>query len=236
MTILFDLEPRPLLLQVSVHLPRQSHHLPQTVAELATVYPVADGLKGPVDPCQQGPILPIELTWRRHLLPDGQILQRFEVRSSSESRAVRHEIVRLVGERFGGAGHLELVLDEVLTNAVYHAPADPQGRPKYERYAEVRLEQAEFVEAECGFDTEKYGVAVTDHSGRLSKETVLQRIDRHVSGMGLMDEHGRGIHLSRVFSDRLIINIKPGVKTEVVMLNYFTQKYRGFKPLYINEL
>jgi anti-sigma regulatory factor (Ser/Thr protein kinase) len=158
------------------------------------------------------------------------------VRSSAESRTVRHEVVGLIAERFGSAGHLELVLDEVLTNAVYHAPARLDGRPKHERYAEVRLEEQEVVEVECGSDSEKYGVAVTDHSGRLTRETVLQRIERHVSGQGTLDEHGRGIHLSRVFSDRMIINIKPGARTEVILMNYFAPKYRGFKPLYINEL
>jgi CheY-like chemotaxis protein/anti-sigma regulatory factor (Ser/Thr protein kinase) len=173
---------------------------------------------------------------RRHLLDDGQLLRRFEVRSSAESRTVRHEVVGLIAERFGSAGHLELVLDEVLTNAVYHAPARLDGRPKHERYAEVRLEEQEVVEVECGSDSEKYGVAVTDHSGRLTRETVLQRIERHVSGQGTLDEHGRGIHLSRVFSDRMIINIKPGARTEVILMNYFAPKYRGFKPLYINEL
>jgi hypothetical protein len=42
--------------------------------------------------------------------------------------------------------------------------------------------------------------------------------------------------MSRLFSDRMIINIAPKKRTEVILINYFSHKYRGYKPLYINEL
>jgi len=84
--------------------------------------------------------------------------------------------------------------------------------------------------------SEKYGVSVLDTSGKLTKETVLYKIDRHIHGEGLMDEDGRGLHMSRIYSDRLIINIKKNVATEAIFLNYLTDKYKGFKPLYINEI
>jgi anti-sigma regulatory factor (Ser/Thr protein kinase) len=119
---------------------------------------------------------------------------------------------------------------------VYHAPAHPDGRPKYEGQSSVELEQSEYIQIDCGFDSEKYGVSVTDHSGRLTKEMVLERIERHTAGKGLLDLRGRGIHLSRMLSDRMVVNIQRGERTEVILLNYFTQKYRGAKPLYINEL
>lgn len=84
--------------------------------------------------------------------------------------------------------------------------------------------------------TMKYAVSITDYQGKLTKETVLYKIDRQITGEGLLDDSGRGIHMSRLFADRMIINIEPGKRTEVILLNYFSHKYRGYKPLYINEL
>ena len=42
--------------------------------------------------------------------------------------------------------------------------------------------------------------------------------------------------MSRIFADRMIINIDPGKKTETIIFNYRKPLYHGFKPLYINEL
>jgi hypothetical protein len=65
---------------------------------------------------------------------------------------------------------------------------------------------------------------------------VMFKLDRHVRGEGMLDCSGRGIHMTRVFADRMVINILPGCKTEMVIMNYFLPKYRGYRPLYINEL
>ncbi|MFH0919575.1 MAG: hypothetical protein V1913_04380, partial [Fibrobacterota bacterium] len=59
---------------------------------------------------------------------------------------------------------------------------------------------------------------------------------RHIKGEGILDDSGRGLFMSRIFADRLIINIDPGKKTEMIVLNYRSSIYQGFKPLYINEL
>ncbi len=172
----------------------------------------------------------------RYLLPQCEIVRRYEVRSSEQAREVRKEIARLFTERYESTRDVELVVDEMVSNALYHAPVLPDGTPKYEDMSDVCLEAGEYITIECGVDAEKYGISVGDNSGRLTKQTVLERIERQVSGKGLTDRRGRGIHISRMLSDRMIINIKRGARTEVVLLNYFTPKYRGFKPLYINEV
>jgi DNA-binding response OmpR family regulator len=172
----------------------------------------------------------------RYLLPDGRILARYVVQSSEDARSVRRRISELFMQRFGNVRDVELVVDEVVSNALYHAPAKPDGTPKYEGGSIVHLEEGEYVQIECGCDSEKYGVSVTDNSGRLSKTTVLDRIERQISGKGLTDLRGRGIHLSRMLSDRMFVNIKRGERTQVILLNYFRTKYRGSKPLYINEI
>jgi CheY-like chemotaxis protein/anti-sigma regulatory factor (Ser/Thr protein kinase) len=173
---------------------------------------------------------------KRYLLEDGTILAQFKITSSDDGRSVRKQALAVFTERFGSAGDMELVLDEIITNAVYHAPSKFDGADKYPSYSTVTLKPGEFVSVECGCDREKYGVSITDRKGRLKKETVLRKMERQINGAGLLDESGRGIHMSRLFADRMIINIDPGRKTEVILMNYLSPTYRGFKPLYINEL
>jgi CheY-like chemotaxis protein/anti-sigma regulatory factor (Ser/Thr protein kinase) len=173
---------------------------------------------------------------KRYLLPDGAIIADYRITTSEDGRTVREQVVALLEARFGKSGDMRLVLDEIITNAVYHASSSVDGREKYPAFSSVMLLPDEYVYVQCGFDAEKYGVSVTDIKGRLKKETVLCKIERQISGEGLLDDSGRGIHMSRLFADRMVINIDPGKKTEVVLLNYFSTTYQGHKPLYINEL
>jgi CheY-like chemotaxis protein len=172
----------------------------------------------------------------RYLLPNHTMLGTYQVTSSVQGRDVREQIAAQFSRQFGTAGDMKLVLDEIITNAIYHAPAAPDGKDKYPVFAEITLEPDEYIDIECGHDQEKYGVAIVDRKGRLKKGTVLNKIERQLSGQGLLDDSGRGIHMSRVFADRMIINIEPAKKTEVIVMNYFSPTYRGYKPLYINEL
>ena len=170
------------------------------------------------------------------MLPAYNVLGSYCIRSSVEAKQVRETATALLTDTLGTSGNMRLILDEIITNAVYHAPAYPDGTEKYPEYVEVHLQPDEFVYLECGHDTEKYGISITDNKGRLTKEMVLYKIDRQIAGEGILDDSGRGIHMSRLFSDRMIINISPNNKTEIILINYFSHKYRGYKPLYINEL
>jgi YesN/AraC family two-component response regulator len=172
----------------------------------------------------------------RYLTNDGVILEKSTIRSSLEARDTREHIIDLFTEKFGTSGDMKLILDEIITNAIYHAPTLDDGSEKYQEFTDVTLEPDEYIGVECGYDREKYAVAVTDMQGKLKKETVLYKIDRQLTGEGLLDDSGRGIHMSRLFADRMIINIDPNKRTEVILINYFSNKYRGYKPLYINEL
>lgn len=172
----------------------------------------------------------------RYLQSDCQIISNYCIKSTKEARDIRELIIELFLEKFGTAGDMKLILDEIITNAIYHAPINELGEEKYPEFTDVELAPDEYVYVECGFDNEKYGVAICDRMGHLKKETVLLKIGRQITGEGLLDDSGRGIHMSRLFADRMIINIDPNKKTEVILMNYFSHKYRGYKPLYVNEL
>jgi DNA-binding NarL/FixJ family response regulator len=164
------------------------------------------------------------------------VLEKYCIKSSSESRAVREAIISALEEKFKDAGDTKLILDEILTNAIYHAPAKVDGTEKYAQFTEVELEPSEYVYVELGHDSEKYAISVLDKCGALTRDTVLSKMERQITGEGVMDESGRGLHMCRLFADRLIINIERGKRTEVIIMNYLSGNYRGYKPLYINEI
>jgi anti-sigma regulatory factor (Ser/Thr protein kinase) len=146
------------------------------------------------------------------------------------------------------AGHpstdrIKTALRELIVNAVYYGARNEDGARKDEWKMDVPLVPDEYVTVRCLRDAEKAGMGIIDQKGRLKKADVLYWLERNiardpVTGLvkSLEDEHGRGLFISREFIDSLIINVQPGVKTEIILLSYFIDKYKGFKPLIINEI
>jgi CheY-like chemotaxis protein len=132
-------------------------------------------------------------------------------------------------------------LTEIITNAVYYGARRERGDRKEEWPQVVDLAPDEEILVMWGVDEEKTGVAVRDQKGVLTKEEVLYWLERNTTkgedgiSVGLLDEHGKGLFISREILDRLIMNIKKGQKTEIVMLNYREGLYDGYKPLWIYE-
>jgi DNA-binding NarL/FixJ family response regulator len=172
----------------------------------------------------------------RHMKPGYKILKEYEIRGSADAKSVREDALKTLQAEVGSTGELRLVLDEVVTNALYHSVRDESGAEKYREFAQVELLPHENFTLTCAIDDEKYAVFISDKQGTLTKDIVLYKIDRHIRGEGVLDDSGRGLFMSRIFADRFIVNIDPGKKTEIVIINYRTPVYHGFKPLYINEL
>ena len=167
---------------------------------------------------------------------DSVIAEKFCIKSSSEARVVREAVIAELESKFKNAGDTKLILDEILTNAIYHAPAKVDGTEKYAQFTDVELEPSEYVYVELGYDSEKYAISVLDMCGALTRDTVLNKMERQITGEGLLDDSGRGLHICRLFADRLIINIEREKRTEIIIMNYISGNYRGYKPLYINEI
>jgi len=173
----------------------------------------------------------------RYLQPeDGVVAEKYCIKSSSEARVVREAIIADIEAKFKNSGDTKLILDELLTNAIYHAPAKIDGTEKYAQFTDVELEPPEYVYVEFGYDSEKYAVSVLDKCGALTRDTVLNKMERQITGEGLLDDSGRGLHICRLFADRLVVNIEREKRTEIIIMNYLSQSYRGYKPLYINEV
>ncbi|MGD9580635.1 MAG: response regulator [Vampirovibrionia bacterium] len=132
---------------------------------------------------------------------------------------------------------LSIALLEAMTNALYHAPHNSNGTKKYDRDIIIQeLTPDEIVEIHYGWDEEKLGISITDHAGKLNKDNVLYWLNRNVTGANILDSTGRGLYLMHSIVDRLIININPDVKTEIIFLIYLKEIFSGHKPIYINQI
>jgi len=133
-------------------------------------------------------------------------------------------------------------LNEIIINAIYYGARQEKGDQKEKWPLEIKLSPNEEVIVEWGVDEEKTGIAVRDQKGLLTKEEVLYWLERNSTkgedglSLGLLDEHGKGIFISRETIDRFIVNIKRNSITEIIMINYKEGLYDGYRPLWIQEI
>ncbi len=136
------------------------------------------------------------------------------------------EFARRAGCRRSLLGRVEIVLDELLMNALYDAPANesgdrsafvsravPGGGPVSER--SVQLSYA------C--DGRFFALSVQDAFGSLERQTILQKLNRAVAHAGTPlrgEQRGAGLGLYFILSSvsRFVANIHPGRATEVICL------------------
>lgn len=131
---------------------------------------------------------------------------------------------------------------EIAINAFFYGARNEEATMKHQWKFNITLKKDEEILVSWACDHEKAGIAVTDQKGRLTKKDILYWLERNMTkgedglSIGLRDGHGKGIFITRETLDRLIINIEPGGKTEMVMLNYEEGLYDGHRPLWIQEL
>lgn len=132
---------------------------------------------------------------------------------------------------------VSIAILEALTNALYHAPRNDEGKKKYTRDSIIEsIEDTDIVKVEYGWDNEKFGISVLDNSGHLNRDDVLYWLNRNITGANVLESSGRGLYLMHSIADRLVINIKKGIKTEIIMMMYMKGVYSGHKPIYINQV
>ncbi|HJZ88909.1 MAG TPA: hypothetical protein VKN99_27240 [Polyangia bacterium] len=132
---------------------------------------------------------------------------------------------------------VETIVDEVVTNAIFNAPRDPDGKPKYahlNRREPVTLATTEQAELLFACDGGYIGVAQVDPFGALTQDTVVGYLNRClVKGPRQVEEKlgGAGIGLFRVFQSlsKFVINIEPNHRTEVIALIDLRLTMKKFK-------
>jgi len=128
---------------------------------------------------------------------------------------VRHLGVRdRVGEHFGELAH------ELLMNAMFDAPVDERGHPKYtlDRKANLVLTDHEQPSLRLASDGTRLAIQVTDSFGRLERPHVFDGLQRGLNG-GQMDQSRGGAGLGMVVCHNctvaLFFDVVRGRKTEV---------------------
>jgi hypothetical protein len=132
---------------------------------------------------------------------------------------------------------VETIVDELVTNAIYNAPRNDDGSPKYaklSRRERIVLEPHECGELQFACDGEYIAIALIDPFGALTQDTVVTYLNRClVKGPQQFSDNsgGAGIGLFRVFQSlsKFIVNIDPGNKTEVISLIDLRMSMRRFR-------
>ncbi|HOW81708.1 MAG TPA: response regulator [Spirochaetota bacterium] len=133
---------------------------------------------------------------------------------------------------------LNLVLNEMAINAVYHSHGLTREK---EARIQVRLKEGEHVDIFFGRSGSKYGIAIVDYNGILTKMRILESINRVVEQSMLLEkafetgddvsdlisETGRGFDLVRKLSGEYYFIIKEGERTEVILI--FDGSGKGFE-------
>lgn len=110
----------------------------------------------------------------------------------------------------------ELIVDEMLENALYSAPRDATGAPLFAKGSERELLLNEKISLRCAFDGKKLFLEVRDSWGSLLPETVeLYLTLNHNETNPGSDRAGRGLFIMWKFLDYFYVNIDPGVGTSM---------------------
>lgn len=131
------------------------------------------------------------------------------------------------------------IAEELMMNAIYDAPV-AGGRM---RYAEMRdrayeLEPEEYGQLEIAYDSKILAVSVTDPFGAFARDKFFSYVKKVLQRGEIKDlidtkKGGAGLGIFKILYDStsLILNVCPGVKTEVIALLDCTEKIQDFDRL-----
>ncbi len=149
----------------------------------------------------------------------------------------------LAGVRGPVRERIQTVADELMMNALYHAPVDASGKERYRDKTLkelVQLPEVEPIEVQYGSTGRYFGLSVRDGGGSLSRERAMQYLLKARSSTPEMEQKvgGAGLGLVSVLRSvsKLVINLEPGSSTEVVGLfdiELFAKGQIGARSLHV---
>lgn len=165
-----------------------------------------------------------------HLFAGPAAFAEFRPSNSRTRDLVASELMALA-ERAGAPGRLTGRIGEsaheLLMNAIYDAPVNHYGQPRYaqDRRAEVQLEPHEIPTARFACDGTLLAIQVVDPFGRLTRDHVLRSVLRGQAGARastsspMLDTSngGAGLGLWRIYATAAltIVEVVPGHSTSV---------------------
>ncbi len=131
---------------------------------------------------------------------------------------------QMAGVRGPVRDRIQLVADELMMNALYHAPVDGRGQEKYRGMTQKQLAQLPEVnpiQVQYGCSGRYFGIAVRDGGGSLHRDRALEYLVRARAAAQMEQKaSGAGLGLISVLHSvsKLVFNLAPGYSTEVIGL------------------
>ena len=135
------------------------------------------------------------------------------------------EFAKVMGVRRKFRELIEKCADEMLMNALYDAPVDSQGKPRYEDVPtktriSLRMEQKAIVQFAC--DGQRFALSVRDSFGSIARDTVIRYLHKCLHAKDQINQQGGGaglgIYIMSNSTTEFTFNVLPGVATECVCL------------------
>lgn len=160
--------------------------------------------------------------------PWGVTLYNMEI-AGYEEKVKAIDVLNAYAELAGARGpvrdRMALVAEELMINAMYHAPTDESGKPLYQHLPRKEMSGKVFdrtVKVACASNGQLFAVAVRDAYGSLDKETVVKFLSKGTqkSLTPEQKESGAGLGLVTALknANKLVFNLAPGIGTEVIAL------------------
>ena len=164
------------------------------------------------------PLLPLQgfLLW-------GAAAYSTQISNVAGRDAAEARIVKLCTDQLGVSSRIANsvgeVIHELLTNAMYDAPVDAQGRAIYshDRTAPIQLNNEDRVTFRYGTDGTRLVVETADRFGRLRRSDFVRSLRRAAAGQVNRSAGGAGIGLSMIYrtANVLQVDVDPGQRTRV---------------------
>lgn len=156
---------------------------------------------------------------------------------------VINEYTRLAGCRGPVRERIQLVADELMMNALYHAPVDEQGNSKYRNVNRKDMTALDVppIQVQYATNGKYFALSVKDSFGSLGRETILKYLVKAAAVEGQDIERkagGAGLGLLTVLRSvsKLIFNLGPKQQTEVIALfdmELFARGKMGARSLHL---
>ncbi len=172
-----------------------------------------------------------------HYLANGIIPDSISFSESKREMSKIPELIKsLSWEDFfdSPADYMNLMANELVSNALYNGPEGKRLGADYpvDRKSPVFLKGSELIQLKLGIDSHAAVLSVIDCFGTLTKEKVIQSLYRSFQEKTVENKKGGaglGLYLSYSHGHQFIVNSKPGVKTEVIIVIEKNKRYKNYK-------
>ncbi|HBF33608.1 TPA: hypothetical protein DDW35_03495 [Candidatus Sumerlaeota bacterium] len=125
---------------------------------------------------------------------------------------------------------LQLVFEELLNNALFHAFRNERNQPKYVGGKEQVIDVEDKICLHWAAGEQFSVFSITDNQGLLERATVWDRFIRQTSLSGLLDTNGRGVYLTHLLSNLMLASVRPGKCTRIAVF-FYPGSMRQPKPI-----